>query len=259
MPITGTTFLIGSLALAGVFPLAGFWSKDEILHASEHWEGGWALILLGIAAVITAFYTTRLFIRTFMGEPKDRHIYEHTHESGFVMTGPLIFLAILAVVSGFVVFGPVGEAIGGPGGITEFIFLEHPHEFEISWDLFVASLAIAAVGIGAGYYVYKDGSLARSTRAANAQPGLYDMIRNKFYFDEMYQYGIDRALLGFSFLVSWFDRYVVNDTGVDGSAQITRYSGSVLKYVQTGRLPNYAMGVVLGVIALAILGLAVRA
>ena len=81
MPITGTTFLIGSLALAGLIPFAGFWSKDEILHATQTWSGGWVVILLGFAAILTAFYTTRLFIRTFMGEPQDEHVYEHTHES----------------------------------------------------------------------------------------------------------------------------------------------------------------------------------
>jgi NADH-quinone oxidoreductase subunit L len=259
MPVTGTTFLIGSLALAGVFPLAGFWSKDEILHASQEWSGGWALVLLGFAAVVTAFYTTRLFIRTFLGKPKDQHIYEHTHESDILMTGPLVFLAALAAVSGFVVFHDVGRWLGFPGGITEFIFVDHPHRFEVDWALAAGSIVISIVGIFGGAWVYWNGSLARSTQLAQWQPGLYDMIKNKFYFDEMYQYAIDRAVLGFSYLISWFDRYVVNDTGVDGSAQITKYTGSVLKYVQTGRVPNYAMAVALGVIALAVLGLAVRA
>ncbi|MGD9933849.1 MAG: NADH-quinone oxidoreductase subunit L [Dehalococcoidia bacterium] len=258
MPITGTTFFIGSLALAGVFPLAGFWSKDEILHATQEWGGGWVIVLIGFAAVMTAFYTTRLFIRTFMGKPKDQHIYEHTHESSFVMTGPLLFLCLLSIVSGLVVFNGVGEAIGFPGGITEFIFVDHPHVFHIDWGLATASIVIGVIGIFSAGWMYWNGNLSRSTQLAQWQPGLYDMLQNKFYFDEMYQYGIDRVLLGFSFIVSWFDRYVVNDTGVDGSAQLTKYSGSVLKYVQTGRVPNYAMGVALGVIALAAVGLAVR-
>ena len=67
------------------------------------------------------------------------------------------------------------------------------------------------------------------------------MLVNKFYFDELYQYVIDRGVLGFSYVVAWFDRYVVNDTGIDGSAQITGYSGFIMKYLQTGRVPNYAM------------------
>ena len=260
MPITGTTFFIGSLALAGVFPLAGFWSKDEILHATQDWGGGWALILLGFAAVMTAFYTTRLFVRTFMGKPNDQHVYESTHESGFFMTFPLVFLAILAALSGLVVFHSVGSAIGFPGGFPEFVFEAHhgPEKFHINWPLAGGSIAIGIVGIFGAAWMYWGGSLRRSTQLAGQFPGLYDMIKNKFYFDEMYQYGIDKAVLGFSFVVSWFDRYVVNDTGVDGTAQLTGFTGSVLKYIQTGRVPNYAMAIALGVVGLAIAGLAVR-
>lgn len=255
MPVTGTTFFIGSLALAGVFPLAGFWSKDEILHASQTWSGSWALILLGLAAILTAFYTTRLFIRTFLGRPKDLDVYEHTHESGPVMTLPLVFLAILSIVAGLVIFNGVGNALGFPGGMTEFVFLEEPERYHLDWALAGGSIVISVVGIFLAAWTYWNGSLERSTRLAEFQPGIYDMLKNKFYFDEMYQYAIDRVVLGFSYVVSWFDRYVVNDTGVDGSAQITGYSGSILKYVQTGKVPNYAMGIALGVVGLAVLAL----
>jgi NADH-quinone oxidoreductase subunit L len=105
--------------------------------------------------------------------------------------------------------------------------------------------------------MYWGGRLDRSTRLAELQPGIYDMLKNKFYFDELYQYAIDRVVLGFSYVVSWFDRYVVNDTGVDGSAQLTGYTGSVLKYIQTGRVPNYALAIAVGVIALVLIGLTV--
>jgi len=260
MPITGTTFFIGSLALAGLPPLAGFWSKDEIFVALEGRWGGWAVAILGFSAVMTAFYTTRLFIRTFMGKPMDREVYEHTHESSFVMTGPLIFLAALAAVSGFVIFHDVGKAIGLPGGITEFVFSAHhgPHEYEIDWGFAAASLAMAVVGIWSASWMYWGNDLRRSTVLAEWNPGLYDMLRRKFYFDELYQAAIDRGVLGFSYVVSWFDRYVVNDTGVDGSAQVTGFFGSVLKYLQTGRVPNYAMAIAIGVVGLAVAGLVVR-
>jgi len=260
MRITGTTFFIGSLALAGLPPLAGFWSKDEIFVAVDNAWGAWALLILGIAAVMTAFYTTRLFIRTFMGKPMDEHVYEHTHESPLIMTGPLIVLSLLACVGGFVVFHEVGKALGFPGGITEFIFLEHhgPHEYEIDWAFAAASLAMAIVGIFLGAWMYWGNSLKRSTALAEWSPGLYDMIKKKFYFDELYQAAIDRGVLGFSYVVSWFDRYVVNDTGVDGSAQVTGFAGGVLKHLQTGRVPNYAMAIALGVVGLAVAGLVAR-
>ncbi|WP_322795794.1 NADH-quinone oxidoreductase subunit L [Tepidiforma sp.] len=260
MPITGTTFLIGSLALAGLPPLAGFWSKDEIFVVLEHKWGAWAVILLGISAVTTAFYTTRLFIRTFMGRPADPHTVDHARETPPVMTGPLVFLSLLAIVSGFVVFHDVGKALGFPGGITEFIFLPHhgPHEYELKWGFAAASVAMAVIGIFTAGWMYWANDLRRSTALATWKPAVYDMLQRKFYFDELYQGMIDRGVLGFSFIVSWFDRYVVNDTGVDGSAQITGFSGGVLKYLQTGRVPNYAMAIALGVIGLALAGLVVR-
>jgi NADH-quinone oxidoreductase subunit L len=257
LPITGTTFFIGCLALAGVPPLAGFWSKDEILHAANHHWNTWAFVILAFAAVLTAFYTTRLFIRTFMGPPNDEHVYEHTHESGLSMTFPLMFLGVLAAVGGFVVFHDVGNALGFPGGITEFVFLEEPERYSINWGVAAASLGIAVIGIWSAAWMYWNGSIERSTRLANWNPGLYDMLTHKFYFDEMYQAAVDRGMLGFSYVVSWFDRYIVNDTGVDGSAQLTRYSGFVLKYLQTGRVPNYAMVIAIGVVGLAVAGLAV--
>lgn len=258
LPITGTTFFIGSLALAGLPPLAGFWSKDEIFAVLLEERGAWAVILLGAAAVITAFYSARLFIRTFLGAPRNRHVYEHTRESNAFMTGPLIFLSLLALFAGFVVFSSVGSALGFPGGIPEFVFPDVPHPYTIDWALLAASFAMAATGLFLGAYMYWGNSLQRSTRAAEFQPAIYDMLKNKFYFDELYQWVIDRGVLGFSFVTSWFDRYVVNDTGVDGSAQVTGYAGSVLKYIQTGKLPSYAMGIALGVVALAVAGLAVR-
>ncbi|HMS59390.1 MAG TPA: NADH-quinone oxidoreductase subunit L [Tepidiformaceae bacterium] len=260
MPITGTTFFIGSVALAGLPPLAGFWSKDEIFVTLNDKWGAWAVVLLGFSAVMTAFYTTRLFIRTFLGAPRDHHVYEHTHESNLFMTFPLMFLAVLAIGAGWVVFGGFAEGLGFPGGITEFIFIPHhgPHEYHFDAGWATASLAMGVIGVFTGAYLYWGNKIDKSTALARWQPGVYDMLRNKLYFDEMYQYGIDKALLGFSFVVSWFDRYVVNDTGVDGSAQVTGYAGSVMKYIQTGKVPNYAMGIALGVVGLTVAGLVVR-
>jgi NADH-quinone oxidoreductase subunit L len=215
-------------------------------------------MLLGFAAIVTAFYTARLFIRTFLGQPKDRQVYDHTHESGLTMTFPLVFLGILAAVSGLVVFHGVGKALGFPGGITEFVFLDEPERYHINWGLAGGSVAISVVGLFFGAWMYWGGNLARSTRLAEFQPRVYDMLQRKFYFDELYQAVIDRGVLGFSYIVSWFDRYVVNDTGIDGSAQVTGYSGFLLKHLQTGKVPNYAMGIALGVVLLAAAGIVVR-
>ncbi len=175
------------------------------------------------------------------------------------MTGPLLFLATLAVVSGWVLLHGVGKALGFPGGITEFIFVEEPERYMVDWAYVAASGATAIGGIFFASWLYWNGRLDRSTALARFQPGVYEMMKRKFYFDELYQGAVDRGVLGFSYLTSWFDRYVVNDTGVDGSAQVTGYAGYILKHFQTGRLPNYAMGIALGVVILAIAGLAAGA
>jgi len=258
MPITAMTFLIGSLALAGLFPLAGFWSKDEILHAVDSHRGAWAYVLISVAAIMTAFYTTRLFIRTFLGQPQDAEIHSHTRETGPIMTLPLVFLAILSIIAGLVVFNGVGDAIGFPGGFPEFVFLHEPERFHVDWGLVGFSSALFVIGTFGAAWIYWRGRLDRATAAARWQPQLSEMVQRKFYFDDLYQFAIDRGVLGLSYLVSWFDRFAVNDTGVDGSANMTRYAGFVLKHVQTGRVPNYAMAIAVGVVALTLITLAVR-
>jgi len=258
MPITATTFLIGSLALAAVPPFSGFWSKDEIFHGTTAWNGGWVTFLLGFAAVLTALYTTRLFIRTFLGKPQDQEVYDNAHETGPIMVVPLIILALITCVVGFTVFNGVGRAMGFPGGFTEFVFLNEPERFSMNWSWAAASAAIAFGGVFFAGWLYWGNRITISTRLAEWQPGIYNMLVNKFYFDDLYQAGIDHALLGFSFVISWFDRYVVNDTGVDGMADSTRFGSSILKYVQTGKVPNYALGIALGAVGLAIAGLVVR-
>jgi NADH-quinone oxidoreductase subunit L len=259
MPITGTTFFIATIGLAGLPPLAMFWSEDELFAASQDRWGLWALLLAMAAVFATGIFMLRLFARTFTGKPGDEHVYDHARETPAVMTGPLVFLCVLSVLSGLVVFHDVGKALGFPGGIGEFIVHGEPHRYAIDWGLAGPSIVVALAGVAIGAWAYWGNRLAVSTRLANAAPGLYDALKNKFYFDELYQWFIDRGVLGFSFLVSWFDRYVVNDTGVDGSGQVTKWSGFVLKFLQTGKVPNYAMAITLGIVGLAIAGLLVGA
>ena len=256
MPVTAATFLVGSLALAGLFPLAGFWSKDEILHAVEY-RGALAFALIALASIMTAFYTTRLFIRTFLGKARDAEVANHVRETGAGMTGPLVFLAVLSVFAGFVVYGGVGKALGFPGGFGEFVYLHHPEVFHLDWGLAGVSTALFVIGVFGAGWLYWGGRLDRATALAQWQPKLYEMTRRKFWFDDLYQFLIDRAVLGFSYVVSWFDRFAVNDTGVDGSATLTGYAGFLLKHLQTGRVPNYALAIAAGVAALILVALAV--
>ena len=254
MPITTTTFAIGSLALAGIMPLAGFWSKDEILHlALSHGPLSVYVILAG-TAVLTAIYSTRLVLLTFFGQPKDVHAYEHAHESPPLMTVPLMILATLAVVSGFVVFTSVGQGLGFVGGIGEVVFTEEPEAFHFDAMFAAGAVLSALIGIGIGL-AYWYGDARRAVGARAWAPELHALLVRRYYLDELYQQIIDRVILGTANIVALFDKRVVNESGIDGGAQSVGWLGLRLKFLQTGRIPNYALAMAVGVVTLAALAL----
>jgi len=250
-PITAATFIIGSLALAGVIPLAGFWSKDEILHVSLN-EGSLPVyVILATTAVLTAIYTTRLVLLTFFGEPRDHHAYDHAHESPRIMTGPLLFLSVLAIVAGFVVFSPVGKALGFSGGITELVFVEEPEKFHFDGAFALGATLSALFGIGIGL-VYWWGRAERAERARSWAPELHALLVNRYYMDDLYQAIINRVVLGAGAVIALFDKRVVNESGIDGGSQSVSCFGFRLKFLQTGKIPNYALAMAVGVVALAL-------
>ena len=251
LPITTWTFCIGSLALAGVIPFAGFWSKDEILHTAMH-DAPFAYVVLAATAILTAIYTTRVVLLTFWGEPKDHHAYEHAHESGWTMAGPLVFLSILAVFSGFVVFHSVGAALGFPGGILETVYTEEPELFHFDPVFAATAVGMSLAGIGIGF-AYWWGDAQRAVRARAWAPELHALLVNRYYIDDLYQGIIDRVVLGLGGIVAAFERHVVNESGVDGGSQLIGWFGMRLKFLQTGRIPNYALAMAVGVVVLAVM------
>ncbi len=257
MPVTTWTFLIGVLAMAGLIPFSGYWAKDEILVAAK---GEWNQLLLAALVAtlpITAMYMARLFILTFLGEPRDRHAFDHAHESPPSMTIPLVVLGALAVVSGFVVFDGVGTALGFPGGFGEVVFFEHPHEYEFDAVITLVSVFTVGGGLAAAWFIWT-GEQRPAKEFARLFPQAYQASYRKFYFDEIYQWAIDHVVLAVGRVMAWFDRVIVNDTGVNGTAEATGLAGWLLKFQQTGKLPNYALAIVVGVVTLAIIGLAMR-
>ncbi|MEX2373806.1 MAG: NADH-quinone oxidoreductase subunit L, partial [Dehalococcoidia bacterium] len=255
MPVTTVTFIIGSLALAGIPIFAGFWSKDEILHALSSDGAAWTYVLLAGTAMLTAIYTTRLVLLTFFGEPKDRHAYDHAHESGPAMAAPLVILAVLASVAGFFVFDQVGEVLGFAGGIGTLVYLDEPHHFtSIDWAFAAGAVATSVAGIVIGW-AYWHGDARRAVAARGWAPDLHAFLVNRWYMDHMYQGVVDRVFLGLGGVVAWFDKRIVNETGVDGGAQTIGYFGYRLKFLQTGRIPNYALGMAVGVVALTLVAI----
>ncbi len=257
MPVTAVVFGVGALSMAGIVPLAGFWAKDEILNVAGDEQNFVVYGLLMLSVFITALYMTRVVILTFLGEPRDREAHEHAHDAGPAMTVPLLLLAALTLVAGFVVFDGVGEALGFPGGIGEFVFLEGPEAFEFPWDVAVISTLAAVAGVAGGIYFWS-GAAEPARRAAEAFPAGYETLKRNYFMDDIYQWAIDRVVLVAGSVIAWFDRNVVNDTGVDGSAALGVFTGFGMKFLETGKLPNYALAIVAGVIILGIVFMVVR-
>lgn len=252
MKITQFTFLIGCLAIAGVPMFSGFFSKDEILAAA--YMKSPVLYALGIAgAMMTAFYMFRAYFLTFTGAFRGTHEQEHhLHESPAAMTIPLIVLAVLAVVGGYV---------GLPAVITENHLLGRylspvvtnnlasghlSHSTE--WVLMGISVAAVALMIFLAYSTTKKGTFKEPS-------GLGKVLANKWYVDEIYNALIVKPLKHISLLL---DRYVERcgiDGIVNGVGRLVQWSGGKIRLLQNGQVGVYIFGMVLGIILLLIVGL----
>ena len=251
MPVTAAVFTVGALAMAGLPPLAGFWAKDEVLAVTADHQNPLVLVLVLISVVISALYMTRLVLRMFSGEPRNVKVYEHAHEPVPAMKWPIVLLGVLTLVAGFVVFDQVGRLMGFPGGFGEFVFSGEGEVFKVNALVMVSSIVLVLAGIAGGFYFWWGPALPAQA-AARTLPRLYDLLRNKFYIDDLYQTAINRVVLVVAGAVAWYDRVVVNDTGVNGPADLTRYGGFLLKFHETGRMPNYALVMTLGIVVLAV-------
>ncbi len=268
MPATYWTFLIATLALAGIPPLAGFVSKDEILAKVFAAGAGdlngfgtaylvlWGCGLLG--AFLTAFYMFRLVFTTFHGDFRGGHEAEHhLHESPALMTWPLWILA-----GGSVVAGLVGIGFGGGkwnlfehyvARVAPGVELEHAPSGGTELMLIAASVAVAGLGILLAWRFYF-GARAFETprRLAERMPGVYSAVANKYWVDEAYQAVIVRPLEK----LSWFLWKGVDTVAIDGTlnagAFFTEITGDLLKFLQTGNARNYALMILAGAVAAAI-------
>jgi NADH-quinone oxidoreductase subunit L len=267
IPITYATMLIGSLAIAGIPPLAGFFSKDEILGEAFKLGFPWVWAIGVVVSLMTAFYMFRLMGLTFWGESRvDPHVEPTIHESPPVMAWPLILLAIPSAFLGIVLGLPFGAGVLaswlGPIFEPATEALHHTEEgfqlFGIDGALIIASVAVAAIGIAIAWRLFgaEIGPIRlrprpdRATAISARAPFLYRASLNKWWFDELYHLlfmVIGGRIAGFLW---WFDRRVVDDT-VNDIAKGTVGVGRGLRLVQTGRVQNYALGIALGLIVMA--------
>ncbi len=267
MPVTFWTMLIGSLALAGIFPLAGFWSKDELLVVAEEEHVTWLFVVFLVTAVITAFYTMRMLMLTFFGQYKG---HAHPHESPRTMTGPLVALAAATIGVGLLGSPQLGAVFG------QWVFFEEIHEAVFLPWVALLSTAGALLGLAAGFLLYRDRK-ERDPLQAPMGP-IWHVLQHRYYVDAFYMWaivypvrdglsgavnwfnqtvidgvvnGVAAAARGFGLIVAWFDRTVI-DGVVNGVGEGAGRSGNVLKQLQSGNVQWYAVGLFVGVIALAV-------
>jgi NADH-quinone oxidoreductase subunit L len=276
IPKTFWTMLIGAIAIAGIPPLAGFFSKDEILW--QAFQKNWVFWAVGIAAAtMTAFYMFRLIFLTFFGKSRmDHHTQEHVHESPGSMTIPLIILAFLSIIGGWIGIPPalhipsipfdfyhwLESVTGSPHASAEGA--EHASA-SIEYLLMVASVAVAAAGIWLAYRMYVQNP-ATAERMAASYPRLHKLLYNKYYVDEIYNAVIVQPIKKLCLALSWFDLYFI-DGIVNGSVFVTiktaivavwvdinivdllvnlagaivNFFGGLLRRIQTGLVQNYGL------------------
>jgi NADH-quinone oxidoreductase subunit L len=278
IPWTYRLFLIGTIAIAGIPPLAGFWSKDEIMaHAFTH-HHYWLYGLAAIGALLTSLYMFRLTYLTFYGSSRmDHHTEAHVHESPMVMVGPLMVLGFLSLVGGLILGFPpeqgwlhrfLGPIVGASG--------EHEAETGLVFLLMGTATAIALVGWGIAHVLY-GASPGTADRWAVRFSGVYTTLLNKYYVDEVYDFLFVEPLKRWGELLDWFDRTVVDglvrgvgrlaDWGSAGSTWIEKhviYAGlNVIGYgnhlaarqgrkMQSGMVHHYAAIIVAGLFLLAL-------
>jgi NADH-quinone oxidoreductase subunit L len=241
MPITTWTFIIGALALSGIFPLAGFWSKDELLSAalSNNFTG---LYILGlIVAFMTPFYMFRLIFIAFFGKSQNE---QHAHESGWVMTLPLILLAVLSVIAGFINSPWFYETFGKSFGT--FVFYRKPEIPELNLTIAGISTLVALAGIFTAWLIYSK-KVIDTARLAARWNGVYSLLYNKYYIDEIYGWFFDKVMLLLGRILDGFDHYVI-DGLFDGFAGLVGLTGRKLRLTQTGYLQSYALVIFTAVI-----------
>lgn len=240
MKTTMLTFAIGTLALAGIVPLAGFWSKDAILTEAYHHQPVLFWIAL-IAAFFTALYMARLFFLVFTGKPRSDM---QPHESPAVMTIPLLVLAVLAVIAGFIYFP-------GNAWFGEWLTGEAPGE-HTNMTVMILSTVAGVGGLLTGWLLYGRRAFTEDWLEASARP-VYRVLNQKYYMDEAYDNGVVRPLRSLGYVLDLFDRYIV-DGAVKVLTGIMTGTGRIGLRMQNGQLQSYGL---IGVVGLLLLIVAV--
>ena len=244
MPITHITFLISCLAIAGIPPFSGFFSKDEILTASMQYSPVVGWIMTGVAAM-TAFYMFRLYYGIFWGtENKEAHAHHTPHEAPLTMTIPLIFLSLVTIGAGFIPFGHFVSASG------------EAYDIHLDWTIAGTSIVVAVCSILLATYIYKGEKQPVADKLYKAFPKLHRAAYKRFYMDEVYQFVTHKIIFNLvSKPIAWFDRRVIDGT-FNFMAWGTNEAGESIRGWQSGDVRHYAVWILTGAVALTLILLA---
>ena len=240
MPLTHITFLVACLAIAGIWPLSGFFSKDEILAACFRFSPAMGALMTFIAG-LTAFYMFRLYYSIFWGkENKALHQEHRPHEAPLSMTIPLIFLAAVTLVAGWI---PFGHFVSSDG---------MAYDIHIDWKVASVSLGVAAAGILLATWMYLREDRTVADGLAARFSGLHKAAYHRFYIDEVYQFITHRIIFTcISTPVAWFDRHVV-DGFMNMLAAVTEKVSWGIRKMQSGYVQRYAIWFLGGAMGLVI-------
>ena len=244
MPVTFWTFLVGTLALCGVPPFSGFYSKDAILAQAWHAHNYPLFAIAVLVAVLTTFYMFRLLFVAFLGEPKS-HEAEHAHESPGVMVWPLRIPAIASIVGGLIgVANVLDSQFGGHTVRAENLFAEILEPFQHAPVAALGGLAAFVIGMLAAKALYGE---AKSDPLPAKLGALSRAMANRFYFDEIYEATVIRIHDAIAAISDWIDRWIVEGFCIGLVRGGTDLTGRALRLVQTGNLQTYAFLFVFGV------------
>jgi len=241
MPVTAITFIIGATSLAGIIPLSGFFSKDEILLTVFEQGGIWVLIMTLIGAFLSSLYIFRLTFVTFFGSLKDKN--SNVKESPLLMILPLIILALMAIFMSVLLLD-----ISTFNGFIYFISGHKAAHINILLIIFSSILSFTALILT--WFIYVKNKKYLRDWFKIKMSWSYKLLLNKYYVDDLYQYVINQIIFKFAQFIALFDRLIVNDFGVDKTSLSIRLLGLKLKFIQTGKMHGYAISMVIGFLIL---------
>ncbi len=240
MPVTHITFLIACLAIAGIPPFSGFFSKDEILAACFQFSPAMGWIMTVIAAM-TAFYMFRLYYGIFWGKENSQQASHTPHESPKAMTLPLIFLALVTCVAGFIPFGHFISANG------------QSYTIHLDWTVAGTSIVIALLSIALATYIYKGSKQPVADSLQRRFSGLWTAAYHRFYLDEVYQFITHKIIFRcISKPIAWFDRHVIDGT-FNFMAWAANAASDSIRGFQSGQIQQYTYVFLCGALALILL------